>query len=244
MIQNPGAQRSVHVRSPMTESTRPATKPVGFLVGLLGLAIAAPALTQDDGLVVEGLRGSIPVAAVSQAIAPRMDDLVRCATSREGRNELASGVVTVAFVIGRDGSTRSTRISASDLGDRDAERCMLQLAARIRFPAPTGGDAEASERIRIPLDAEVRPPVAWQEARARSTAGVAIDRLGARCRVSGGEVRVTAYVGPSGNVVGVGGHASAPALDGTVNCVLDGVRRLPMPSPGSYPAKVSFVVRG
>ena len=98
-----------------------------------------------------------------------------------------------------------------------------------------------AEQARVD-DPEVRPPIAWTEERVRTTAGPSIDRLAGRCRVAGGRVRVTAYVGRDGNVIDVGGYATVTSLDPTVSCVLDGARRLPMPSPGSYPAKVSFDV--
>lgn len=215
------------------------------LVSALGIVgVISSVRSQDDGLVVEGLRGTIPTAAVSQVVSARMEELVACVRTRAASNDLLAGSVTLGFVIAVDGTTRVARIKASDLGDRDAERCMVQIASRLRFPRPTGGEADASEQVRVPLDPEVRPPLVWTADRVGRTAGPAIGRLVSRCRVNGGRVRVTAYVGRGGNVVGLGGFASVSALDPVLSCVLDGARRLPMPSPGSYPAKVSFDVGG
>jgi len=231
----------------MTTSIRSAAAVLGPLLGgtllATGIVVGVPlARSQDDGLVVEGLRGTIPAAAVSQVVTARMDDLVRCVTSRASSNDVLSGSVTIGFVIAVDGTTRVARIASSDVGDVDAERCMTRIGSGLRFRRPTGGEADVTEQVRVPLDPEVRPPVVWTADRVSRTAGPSIARLATRCRVSGGRVRVTAYVGPGGNVMSVGGFASVPALDSTVSCVAEGVRRLPMPSPGSYPAKVSFDV--
>src|SRR5689334_1119433 len=106
----------------------------------------------DDGLVVEGLRGQIPREAVSRVVSARMDDLIACVTARRGTNEMLAGSVTVAFVIAPNGATRVARIANSTVGDRTAERCMTTIAAGLRFPAPTGGEADASETLQFPID--------------------------------------------------------------------------------------------
>lgn len=195
----------------------------------------------DDGLVVEGLRGQIPREAVSRVVTTRMNDLIACLTSRRGDNEMLAGSVTVAFVIGANGATRSARIANSTVGDRSAERCMTTIGASLRFPAPTGGDADASETLQFPIDPEVRAPLSWTDAQLEPTRA-ALGRLAGRCRVANGSVRVTAYVGRGGHVMNVGAFASTPALDSTLDCIASAVAAIEFADPGSYPAKVAFDV--
>ena len=57
-------------------------------------------------------------------------------------------------------------------------------------------------------------------------------------------LRVTAYVAPGGRVISAGASTpDAEAAATAVDCVVDAVRGLTMPDPGSYAAKVTFLVQ-
>lgn len=219
--------------------------PLRSLILLCGLSLAGTVSSQaaDDGLEVEGLRGQLPRGAAERVIGPRTDDFIACVTSRRSGNELLGGHVDLQLIIGSNGRVRVSRLATSAVGDTDAERCIVRIGTELVFPRPTGGDAEVTERLDFPLDADVRPPVDWREDRVR---GLSADfaRIAQRCRLADGSVRITAYVGRSGRALASGGFATAPSGDDEVSCIATAVRGLTFPDPGSYPAKVTFEVRG
>jgi hypothetical protein len=58
-----------------------------------------------------------------------------------------------------------------------------------------------------------------------------------------GTFHLTAYVvpqGKAGHVMSVGVATSSKEGDGKADCLVDVIKKMKMPSPGSYAAKVSF----
>ncbi len=64
----------------------------------------------------------------------------------------------------------------------------------------------------------------------------------ADCRARG-PVSVTAYVAPGGAVLAAGASVPDQAMAESLDCVSDAVRAWEMPDPGSYPAKVTFLLQ-
>jgi hypothetical protein len=154
--------------------------------------------------------------------------------------EALAGKINFAFQIATNGHVASVTASQSELGDRDAERCMLQIAEATVFPEPHGGEAEFSWPLEIPLDPEVRPPVELHSDLVREVLGEAIGELNARC--GGGLVVVTAYVDPNGSVLSAGVAAPDIASPVQLDCISEAVRGQRFPSPGSYLGKTTFTV--
>jgi hypothetical protein len=90
---------------------------------------------------------------------------------------------------------------------------------------------------------DVRPPAAWRPDRVAAAVGAAADAL-ERCKAGErGPYLVTAYIAPdgaAGRVITAGISSPSRGAQGRAQCILDVVRELKMPSPGSYVAKVSF----
>lgn len=211
---------------------------------IVGFSVPHVLSQPSDGMVVEGLRGTIPQAAASQAIEARRAEMIACVTSRRAQNDLIGGTLRVDFIIATNGTVRVARLEAGDLGDRDAEKCILRVSSSVRFPQPSGGEANVHETLRFPLDPDVRPALSWRPERVTQPYGSQLSRIAGRCRISGGTVRVTAYVGRRGRVADAGAFASVPALDAKLDCVVSAVEDLVLADPGSYPAKVSFDLGG
>jgi hypothetical protein len=57
-----------------------------------------------------------------------------------------------------------------------------------------------------------------------------------------GSYQVTAYIEPGGRVLSAGGSAPSAEAEAALDCILERVRGLSMPDPGSYAAKVTFAV--
>ncbi len=197
--------------------------------------------TSEDGVAISGLMGTIRRDQVENALNPRMMRFTRCFAERMGDVEYLGGSIRMSFRVHTDGSVAWVYPAETDIGDRDTERCVLDVARGTRFPRPRGGEAEFTWGFGMDPSEDVRPPLSWDasaiEARASDLRG-----LRGQCRVSGAH-SITIYVAPEGAVVAAGGTTPDAESDAALDCILDAVRAMTMPDPGSYAAKVTFEVR-
>jgi hypothetical protein len=165
----------------------------------------------------------------------------------EGRKHLEylGGDVKFFLRVAQDGAAKYVYLLDGTLGDRKTERCMLDLALNASWPRPDGGEAEVQKSMGFDPPSNVRAPSDWSSDRVTA----ALDARSAdvaKCKAgTSGTFRVTAYVQPSGK----GGQVAAVGMvppnkdsEGTVDCLVDVVKKMKMPSPGSYAAKVSFTL--
>lgn len=193
-----------------------------------------------DSLSVSGLRGTLSQHEISGALDPRLPKFLRCAQQRMGELEALSGTISFAFHIAVNGSVADVRPTASTLGDRETERCMVEVAKSTRFPAPHGGEADFNWPLELPPSGDVRAPVELASDFARAVLSREGAALHARC--GGGQVVVTAYVDTEGSVLAAGVAAPDLATSSELDCVAEGVRALRFESPGSYLGKLSFTL--
>lgn len=194
----------------------------------------------DDGVAISGLMGTIRQDQVENALNPRMGRFMRCFSNRMGDVEYLAGNIRLSFRIHTDGSVMWVFPAETDLGDRQAEQCALEVASSTRFPRPHGGEAEFSWGFGFDASEDVRPPLNWQ---ADSLGSSADDVRGVarECRASS-EFEITAYIEPGGAVLAAGGTMPDAESASTLDCILEGVRGLTLPDPGSYAAKITFSV--
>jgi len=209
-----------------------ATEPVGEPV------------TEADGMQLEGILGTLAPATISRAMAQRMDRFTACFAARYDALPVLGGAAQLSFRVRQDGSVRWVHLTESTVGDRETERCVLGVAAGMRFsPGPVGGEAEFQDTLDLQAPEDVRPPVAWQPSRLRAT----LRQHGAglrTCSVPGDHLRITVYVDPGATVAAVGASfvPTDPAVDSqaALDCVTRQVAGWGFPDPGSYTAKVTF----
>jgi hypothetical protein len=194
---------------------------------------------RDDGVAITGLMGTIPREQVEATLSPNM--FVRCLTDRMRTVEFLAGDIRLSFRIHTDGSVAWVFPEETSFGDREAERCILDVARRTRFPRPRGGEAEFSWGFGFDAPEDVRPPLSWSA----DALGERLEDVGEVARECGvrGSYRVTAYVEPGGSVLAAGGSAPDAESAETLDCILESVRSWEMPDPGSYPAKITFGVQ-
>lgn len=193
---------------------------------------------RDDGVEIEGLMGTLSQMEIQRGLEPRMNRFLQCFERRWGQVEVLGGRIELAFRIARDGSVRWVYPRRSSVGDRETERCMLDVARAIRFPQPHGGEAEFAFPLDVDPPDDVRPPLNWDE---EHMADTDVDRA-AMASSCGGSFVVTAYVAPGGGVITAGAATASPEAAEQIDCVVDAVRAVQMRDPGSYPAKVTFTV--
>ena len=189
--------------------------------------------------------GTIDPDEVAKTFAHIQASLMACYADGQKRVEYLSGDVKFFVRVGQDGAARWTFLEESTLGDRDSERCMLDRIMSTRWPQPQGGEAEVQKQIGFDAPGNVRAPAEWSTDRVAATLGKHGDDA-MRCKKGeSGTFHVTAYVEPAGKggkVQAVGVAPPNKDAEGKVDCIVDAVKKLKMPSPGSYAAKVNFIL--
>jgi hypothetical protein len=189
--------------------------------------------------------GQIDPAEIESAFKTLQPGFMGCYQDRQKRVEFLGGDVKFFLRVGQDGKAKWAYLSDATLGDRATERCMLDLAIGAHWPTPEGGEAEVQKSIGFDPPGNVRAPADWSADRVASAIGMRAADV-AKCKAgASGTFHVTAYVEPQGKAGKVTAAGVAPPnQDGEskADCIVDVVRKMKMPSPGSYAAKVSFTL--
>ena len=184
--------------------------------------------------------GTVDPDAVQAVFHKLADKFADCQKRGVDRVEVLAGDVKFFLRIGEDGMAKWAYLeNGSDVGDRDTEQCLLGAVTGARWPKPDGGDAEA--RYSIELPAEGRPATDWSSDKVASTVGKHGDAID-QCKAgASGAFHATMYVGPGGRVLSAGVVAPGKDSDDKAQCLVKVLVAMKgLPSPGSWPAKVSF----
>jgi hypothetical protein len=187
--------------------------------------------------------GSIDDRAVSNIFQDLGNNFTACQTSALKRIPYMSGTAKFFMRVGEDGRTKWTYLEQSTLGDYDTERCLLDVIEGAQWPKPIGGDATVERDLTFdPGDA--RQPADWPPDKVAATVGKHKKDV-EKCvdAAPNAKFSVTAYVEPHGKEGRV--HAAGVAVSNKegaaqAKCIVDVVKTMKMPSPGSYAAKVAF----
>lgn len=184
--------------------------------------------------------GTVDPAAIKKAFSSLDGAFMDCQKRSLDRVEVLSGSAKFFLRIGEDGSAKYTYLEETDLGDRQTEKCLLDAVQGAQWPKPDGGEAEVRYGMELPLQA-TRPPNDWgsdKVAGALSKHGEALDRCKAG---AAGTFQATMYVGPGGKVIAAGVAATSRDAADKADCLAGALVKLKgLPSPGSWPAKVTF----
>jgi hypothetical protein len=184
--------------------------------------------------------GTVDPAAVKKAFSSLDPAFMDCQKHALDRVEVLSGSVKFFLRVGEDGSARYTYLEDSELGDRDTEKCLLDVVKGASWPKPDGGEAEVRYGMELPLQS-TRPPNDWDAQKVAATLAKHGDALD-KCKAGAtGTFHATMYVAPGGKVLAAG--VTATTKDGAekVDCLAGTLVKMKgLPSPGSWPAKVSF----
>jgi hypothetical protein len=203
----------------------------------------APRQEQDHlhGVRTTSEIGGLNEEAVEAAFKRSLAQLQSCLDEGSSRVEFLGGSVSFFLKINGKGRLEHAHLESSTLGDRTTERCMLSALRSKRWPKPVGGDlglARKSFEFDPPND--VRPPTEWDADEIRPALKKMHRELRGCKNGSRGEFHATAYVAADGSVLTA--SVTPPDEDGEsdVDCLVDVIKQTTFPSPGSWPAKVSF----
>lgn len=213
----------------------------------------APPLALQSELEVEQKFGSIDERAVDRMFLTLQNKIEECYAQGRERVSYLAGDAKVFLRIDRSGNVRYAYFEESTLGDRESEQCILDVFARAEWPKPQGGEAKVHHGFGWGPGDE-RAPASWKSEKVISAldGAASIRKRVDACKAGvKGSFNVTAYVIPNanGNVAASGGEfqtlgigASTKEAAQKADCIVDALKDLKLPSPGSYAAKVSFVL--
>src|SRR5262245_54036781 len=112
----------------------------------LALALA-PALALAQDFRVDGTLGRLDEAVVQRAVADAESAIEWCLRHPAGGLDYIGGRGVVAARVSRDGHVNHAQVVDGDLGAWPVEKCLVDLARKLSFGKPQGGEAE----VRIPL---------------------------------------------------------------------------------------------
>jgi TonB family protein len=167
------------------------------MTALLLAALSGGASAQD--IRVDNGLGAIDPGAVQAALDDAAGDLMACYRSVAGAKRYLGGRVRVVVRVDTRGRPKRAEVADSDLGSWEVERCLLDVARRLKLPAPKGGEA----LVQIPLDFTASTaPEDMPDGAARAAAA----KLRGIYRCAGGpkSVPVTLYVGAGGAITSAG----------------------------------------
>lgn len=232
-----------------------ALLPSALAIGSLGCGSSTPEAKSDapvetgaahkrsgSGISMDAEVGAMNEDEVTSIFQKSQSKLMRCFEKGSQRIAYLGGKVRFAVRVDQAGKAKSVFLSESTLGDRDTERCMLDILKGVTWPTPQGGkEGRAESGFALDPDGDVREPVAWSEGDVGKSLRQAKDAL-EKCKSSAGapSIKATMYVETDGHVSSVGVSGSGPETEQAAECVVSALKALTFNSPGSYAAKVSI----
>ena len=195
-----------------------------------------------QGMSIEGQMGSLDPARVRRTLRDAESTLTACYTRRVDALPCLSGHIGLRIRVGEDGAVRWAIPTASTLGDRVTERCIVEAAAALRFEAPCGGEAEVTYALDLDGGPDRRPATAWTPQRVEAALRTRRTALAACRHGDHAPIQVTLYVAPDGTVAAAGGPLASHEAAAMTDCVLREVQALHLPTPGSWYARTTVTI--
>ena len=203
-----------------------------------------PAEKREKSVAVQGIEGTLSPFDVRMTMEKQSKAFAKCHEPRARKVPALGGAVEFRVHVLRTGEVSEVNVRVSDLGDRVLERCLSEVIAAAKFPAPHGGEADVTWNMALAAQ-RGRAPEQWSadhvERVRRKNTGDLLETCDAK---RAGPMTVTAYVSSSGRVLAAGVAASKPSSQEHLDCIADELRTWAMPKARKGVAKVSFPLRG
>ncbi len=207
-------------------------------------ADSTPEERADDApapLDVSAEIGALDQDKVTKVFKSALSDLRSCLDGGAQRVEFIGGSVAFFIKVGQDGRLSHAHLERSSLGDRSTEKCMLDVLRAKTWPAPVGGQTGlARNSFEFDPPNDVRPPTEWTRDRLEEALEKQAKAIN-KCKSNApGDYNATLYVSTKGAALAVGVTPPDERGENAVDCLVDVLKSASYPSPGSWPAKVTF----
>lgn len=195
-----------------------------------------------SGVSVSAEIGGLNEEKVNAAFESSLKGLERCMNDGSSRVEFLGGSVSFFIKIDLTGKVDGAYVEKSTLGDRDTEKCMLDALRARKWPKPVGGEhglARKSFDFDPPND--VRAPSNYDEGHLNKGLDKIAGKL-ASCKGRKGSYEATMYVATDGSVLAASVTPPDETGEDSVDCLVTTLKNASFPSPGSWPAKVTFTL--
>ncbi len=187
--------------------------------------------------------GGLSEEKVDKTFQSALTDFQSCLDDGAKRVEFLGGSVSFFIKIDVHGKVDHAHLEKSTIGDRDTEKCLLDSLRHKRWPKPVGGlHGLARKSFDFDPPNDVRAPTSWDGDRVSDAVGKLSHKLSTCKKGSSGSFEATMYVGTDGTVMAAGVTPPDEAGESDVDCLVGALKGASMPSPGSWPAKVTFTL--
>jgi hypothetical protein len=208
-------------------------------------AAPTPAVEPDEdkpsGISTSAEIGGLNEEKVDRTFQSALADFQRCIDNGAKRVEFLGGSASFFVQINTLGKVDGAHLEKSTIGDRETEKCMLDTLRSKRWPKPVGGlHGQARKSFDFDPPNDVRAPTAWDGDRVSQSITHLSKKLSACKQGTSGSFEATLYVGTDGSVMAAGVTPPDEAGESDVDCLVSTLKGASLPSPGSWPAKVTF----
>jgi len=185
--------------------------------------------------------GGLNEEKVDKTFQRALSDFQRCLDDGAKRVEFLGGSVAFFLKIDAQGKVDHAHLEKSTIGDRDTEKCMLDSLRTRTWPKPVGGvHGLARKSFDFDPPNDVRAPTSWDGDHVSDAVGKLSRKVSACKRGKSGAFEATVYVSTDGSVMAAGVTPPDEAGESDVDCLVATLKAATLPSPGSWPAKVTF----
>jgi len=122
----------------------------------------------EEGVTFTKTKGAMSKEAIEAGLSPHTQELTDCYMKKVGKRRWLGGHIVLHWDIKADGTVTSVKMAESDLGSREIEQCLVDIAWVATFEKPSGGDADFT----VPLDfSPTRGTQFWDEDKALRAVG-------------------------------------------------------------------------
>lgn len=187
--------------------------------------------------------GGLNEEQVDAAFSGALGSLQKCLDRGAERVEFLGGSVSFFVKIDSSGGVEHVHLEHSTLGDRKTEKCMMLALKKREWPKPVGGEVGlARKSFDFDPPNDVRPPTDWDPEQATKALDKLETDIGECKSGASGNFEATAYVSTDGSVLAASVTPPDEDGEGAVDCLVQALESASFPSPGSWPAKVSFTL--
>jgi hypothetical protein len=197
-------------------------------------------------VAVRGIEGTLHNFDVKVTMEQHNKEFARCQEAPARRVPMLAGTIEFGIhVKHHSGEVTDVDLRASDVGDRELERCLIEVIRSIPFPKPNGGDANVTYTMLLGPEGKGREPEQWSAGRVQHLVAKHGADVREECALPTGEAyTVTAYVNASGKVISAGVAGKAMSEAERFDCIAEKLSRWEMPKPTKKRiAKVTFPLR-